>query len=126
LIADTYLSVGAPVQCAAPALLAIRTAMQQQISQRVTANLESLRAQTAGDSPWRVLAVEGGWYAILQAPRTRTEEEWTLNLLREDNVLAQPGFFFDFETEAFLVLSLLTPELTFQEGTTRILQTPLT
>jgi len=126
LIADTYLSVGAPVQCAAPALLEIRTAMQQQISRRVTANLESLRAQTAGDSPWRVLAVEGGWYAILQAPRTRTEEEWTLSLLRQDNVLAQPGFFFDFETEAFLVLSLLTPELTFQEGTTRILQTPLT
>ena len=41
---------------------------------------------------------------MLQVPRTRTEEEWTLKLLDESDVLVQPGFFFDFESEAFLVV----------------------
>jgi aspartate/methionine/tyrosine aminotransferase len=67
------------------------------------------------------LRVEGGWYAVLQIPRTRTEEEWTLKLLAECNVLVQPGFFYDFESEAFLVLSLLTESATFAEGVTRLL-----
>jgi len=34
-------------------------------------------------------------------------------------VLVQPGFFYDFETEAFLVMSLLTPPEIFQEGVAR-------
>jgi len=65
--------------------------------------------------------VEGGWYAVLQVPRTKSEEEWALDLLRERSVLVQPGFFYDFESEAFLVLSLLTSPPVFEEGTARIL-----
>jgi aspartate/methionine/tyrosine aminotransferase len=53
-------------------------------------------------------------------PRTRTEEEWTLKLLQESDVLVQPGFFFDFESEAFLVLSLLPEPATFLEGVARL------
>jgi len=68
-----------------------------------------------------VLDVEGGWYATMQVPRIRTEEEWVLSLLAEDGVLVQPGFFFDFESEAFLVISLLTSTGVFQEGVNRIL-----
>ena len=50
-----------------------------------------------------------------------------LSLLANDGVLVQPGFFFDFEREAFLVLSLLTPEDVFHEGVRRILaRAPLT
>ncbi len=63
-----------------------------------------------------MLPVEGGWYAIVQVPRTRSEEEWALALLAERDVLVQPGFFFDFETEAFLVVSLLTNPEVFEEG----------
>ena len=59
---------------------------------------------------------------MLQVPRTRSEEEWTLHLLEERNVLVQPGFFYDFAAEAFLVLSLLTPTDDFAEGIRRILQ----
>ena len=44
-----------------------------------------------------------------------------LNLLGEDGVLVQPGFFFDFEREAFLVISLLTAEDVFRKGVVRIL-----
>jgi hypothetical protein len=121
LIADTYLSVGTPVQWAAGTLLAMRESMQAQILERVRGNLVYLESQIGLDSPWRVLEPEGGWYAVLQAPRIYSEEEWALTLLGEDNVLVQPGFFFDFESEAFLVASLLTAPQIFQEGIRRIL-----
>ena len=121
LIADTYLSVGTPVQWAAPELLALRETMQKQILDRVRENLAFLQSQIGPESPWRVLQPEGGWYAVVQAPRIHSEEDWVLTLLGDDNVLVQPGFFFDFENEAFLVASLLTPAATFQEGIRRIL-----
>ena len=72
--------------------------------------------ETIHGSAATLLRTEGGWYAVLQVPRTRTEEEWTLKLLDESDVLVQPGFFFDFESEAFLVLSLLPEPATFAEG----------
>jgi alanine-synthesizing transaminase len=121
LVADTYLSVGTPVQWAAAPLLALRESMQAQILERVRRNLAYLKSQIAPDSPWRLLEPEGGWYAVIQAPRIHTEEDWVLTLLGEDHVLIQPGFFFDFESEAFLVASLLTPLDIFQEGLRRIL-----
>ncbi|HYL39354.1 MAG TPA: pyridoxal phosphate-dependent aminotransferase [Bryobacteraceae bacterium] len=121
LISDTYLSVGTPVQWAAAALLDFRGEIQRQILDRVRENRAHLANRIGSTSPWRLLHAEGGWYAILEAPRIRTEEEWVLTLLAEDNVLVQPGFFYDFEAEAFLVLSLLTPPESFREGLRRIL-----
>jgi len=121
LIADTYLSTGTPVQWAASALLASRAQVQGQILARVRQNRAFLASRIGPDSPWRLLATEGGWYAILEAPKIHTEEEWVLTLLSAGNVLVQPGFFFDFEREAFLVASLLTPPEVFQEGVQRIL-----
>ena len=118
-IADTYLSVSTPVQWAAAGLLALRPAIHSQIQRRVRANFDRLRAAFGAQSAIRVLNVEGGWYATLQVPRTRNEEDWTLALL-DDGVLAQPGFFYDFEAEAFLVVSLLTPEAIFADGIGRI------
>jgi alanine-synthesizing transaminase len=120
LIADTYLSVGAPVQYAAERLLEIGIAIRAQITERTLFNLRHSRA-TIADSPIRALDVEGGWYVTLEVPRLWSEEEWTLKLLREYGVLVQPGFFYDFEREAFLVLSLLTPSGDFAEGLRRIL-----
>jgi aspartate/methionine/tyrosine aminotransferase len=121
LIADTYLSVSAPVQWAAPGLLGLRGELQRQILDRVKANRVFLAGQIGPSSPWKLLATEGGWYVVLEAPRLQTEEEWVLNLLASDNVLIQPGFFFDFEREAFLVASLLTPQEVFREGIGRVL-----
>jgi len=119
-IADTFLSAGTPVQWALPRILAASASVQTQMRQRTRANLECLLERAAG-SPCRCLRVEGGWYAILEVPRIRTEEEWALRLLAENDVLVQPGFFYDFEAEAFLVLSLLTPPAVFAEGVRRIL-----
>jgi aspartate/methionine/tyrosine aminotransferase len=120
LIADTYLSVGTPVQHALPRLLALGAGVREQIAARVRANLDFLRSAVHGTA-CRVLDVEGGWYAILEVPRTRSEEEWCAELLDRDGVLVQPGFFYDFESEAFLVVSLLPPEEVFREGVGRLL-----
>jgi aspartate/methionine/tyrosine aminotransferase len=120
LIADTYLSVSTPIQLALPRLLALSNGILQQIRQRTAANLARLQEAARGSSA-TVLRAEGGWYAVLQVPRTRTEEEWTLKVLNESGVLVQPGFFFDFESEAFLVLSLLPEPATFAEGVSRLL-----
>ena len=68
------------------------------------------------------MKVEGGWYATLRVPRTKTEEQWCLDLLEQDKVLVQPGFFYDFESEAYLVLSLLTPARSFREGVMRLIR----
>jgi alanine-synthesizing transaminase len=119
LIADTYLSVSTPVQVALPQLLAASGGIMEQIRQRTALNLARLRETMLGSAA-TILRTEGGWYAVLQVPRTRTEEEWTLKLLGESDVLVQPGFFFDFESEAFLVLSLLPEHAAFAEGVARI------
>ncbi|MFN3323935.1 MAG: pyridoxal phosphate-dependent aminotransferase [Bryobacteraceae bacterium] len=120
LIADTYLSVGTPVQLAAEALLGVRTEFQRQLVDRLSGNLAFLRERAARSPSMRVLDVEGGWYATLRVPGIRSEEEWVLELLEQDGVLVQPGFFFDFESEAFLVMSLMTPEEEFRAGIERI------
>lgn len=114
-IADTYLSVGTPVQHAAARLLAAGESIQQQIRERTKANLRFARQELAG-SPASLLATEGGWYGIVQIPNVRTEEEWTLELLTRCHVLVQPGFFYDFESEAFVVVSLLAEPREFQAG----------
>ena len=118
-IADTYLSVGTPVQCAAPALLRAGDAVQRQIRRRCSANLAHLRQSLAGAAA-DILSVEGGWYAIIRMPRIRGEEDWALELLARHDVLLQPGFFYDFESEAYLIASLLTPPDVFAEGVRRL------
>ncbi|MFN0105987.1 MAG: pyridoxal phosphate-dependent aminotransferase [Bryobacteraceae bacterium] len=109
LIADTYLSVATPVQHALPALLHHGANIRQQIRNRTQTNLKILK-------PLRPLIVEGGWYAIIPTPRTRTEEEWALHLLEREQTLTQPGYFYDFESDGWLILSLLTPEADFASG----------
>jgi hypothetical protein len=118
-IADTYLSVGTPVQCAAARLLEAGESVQKQIRERTRENLGFVREVFESTSA-TVLDVEGGWSAVLQVPRVRTEEDWVLQFLIDYNVLIQPGFFYDFASEAFLVVSLLTPPDTFRQGVDRI------
>jgi alanine-synthesizing transaminase len=119
-IADTFLSVAAPVQHSARAWLRLRRSMQDQILDRVRSNLNWLR-DAIEESPLRLLSVEGGWYATLELPRQFSEEEWAMTLLEKDDVLAHPGYFYDFPREAFLVLSLLPRAEIFQEALNRIL-----
>ncbi len=120
LIADTFLSVGTPVQHAAPHLLAAGKKTAAAISARTKKNLASLDRALGNDSPATSLHVDGGWYATLRLPNVKSEDEWVLGFLDEDGVLVHPGAFFDFESEPFVVLSLLTRESDFENGVKKI------
>lgn len=106
LVADSYLSVSTPVQRAFPEVLEIAPRIRSAILERVRGNLERLR-------PLHPLEPEGGWSAVLRFGLPQSDEELALELL-ERGVLVHPGYFFDFESDDFLVLSLL-PER-FAEG----------
>jgi len=119
LIADTYLSVNTPAQLAIPDLLALRPGIQRQVMDRIAANRSHLM-QAALPPGCRPLESEGGWYTILTLPEGASEDEWTARLLDKEGVVTHPGYFFDFQREGYLVLSLLPAESVFREGIDRL------
>ena len=121
-ISDTYLSVGTPVQHAAEKMLALRHGRQQQIRLRIATNEACLRANCRDRQSCQVLLREGGWYAVLAIPAEISEEDLAVDLLQQENVFVHPGYFFDFPTSGFLVLSLLTPPEIFSEGVGRVMK----
>jgi aspartate/methionine/tyrosine aminotransferase len=121
IIADTYLSMNAPVQLAAPEFLRQRHTFQKQLMARVRANLEELDRQIAGQKNCGRLEMEGGWYAVLRIPATRSDEELALDLLERHGVYVHPGHFYDFSQDGYLIVSLITPQQEFAEGTRRLL-----
>jgi alanine-synthesizing transaminase len=116
VIADTYLSVNAPVQLAMPVFLGQRKSFQKQLLARVRQNLSELDRQLSQQKSCSRLAVEGGWYAVLRVPSIRSDEELALELLKSSGVNIHPGHFYDFSSEGFLVLSLITPTEIFARG----------
>jgi alanine-synthesizing transaminase len=121
VIADTYLSMNAPVQWATPVLLEQRKSLQQQLLARMKANLADLDKQLARQKSCRRLSLEGGWYAVLRVPVTQSDEELAIELLQKKSVLVHPGHFYDFPSDGYLVLSLIAPESEFREGISRLL-----
>lgn len=119
LLADTFLSPSGPVQHALPGLLRAGEHARRAIQSRTVANLGALFAAADG-TPLTPLPVEAGWYAVVRLPGVRTEESWVTGLLEERDVLVQPGWFYDFAEEPFVVLGLLTPEADFREGVRRL------
>jgi hypothetical protein len=121
VVADTYLSVATPVQRAAAGLLRRRAELQGPIAARVGRNLASLQGRARGTAA-TPLRVEGGWSALLRIPATIGEEDRALELLEDHDVVVHPGYFFDFDREALLVVSLLPPPEAFDEGVDRIVR----
>jgi alanine-synthesizing transaminase len=121
VIADTYLSVNTPVQMALPKLLELAPRVRDAILARVRANRAWLASRCGGEVPYHVLPAAAGWYAILAVPRTRTDEEWAVEVLERDRVLVQPGWFFDMPGDGWLVVSLLPEEPVFRAGIERVL-----
>jgi alanine-synthesizing transaminase len=122
LVCDTYLSVSTPVQLAAAELLERGGAIRRQIAARIAANHGGLKALSAAAPSCRVLRASGGWYAVVQVPTLRSEEELVLDLLTRDGVLVYPGYFYDFPRASYLIVSLLTPEGPFATGVGRMLE----
>jgi aspartate/methionine/tyrosine aminotransferase len=121
LVCDTYLSVSTPVQMAAPALIVAGAGIRSQIAARTLANYRMLQSSVAGVQSCRLLRSDGGWSAVLQVPSLEPEEDLVLRLLG-DGVLVQPGYFFDFSRESFLVVSLITPPAILADGIDLILR----
>jgi len=115
VIADTFLSMNAPVQWALPKWLASRAEWQEQIRRRVSANLAELDGQIASLPALQRLVVEGGWYAVLRVPAFGPDEQAILALL-ERGVWVYPGYFFGFPEAGWLVVSLLGAEPEFRCG----------
>ena len=122
LIADSFLSVGTPVQVAAPELLIRAAPVRAAIHDRVRRNLATARRMVAAMPACELLTVEAGWCAVVRIPATRSEEQFVLDLLAQEQILVHPGYFFDFRTEAFIVVSLLPEEALFDEAFPRVLR----
>jgi aspartate/methionine/tyrosine aminotransferase len=117
-IADAYLSPGAQVQLALPRLLALGERTRGRIRERARTNLTLLN-DALTDSAASVLRVEGGWYAVVRMPAVLDDEAWALTLLAQDDVLVQPGYYYEL-SGAHLVLSLLVDPGVMREAAARI------
>ncbi|MBB6146698.1 aspartate/methionine/tyrosine aminotransferase [Silvibacterium bohemicum] len=121
IIADTFLAMNAPIQCALPAWLRGRREIQQQIRSRLAGNLAILDTALASQNMVTRLDVEAGWYAILRVPALAPDEELAIRLVREHGVSVHPGSSFGFADSGWLVLSLLVPPADFLAGVQSIL-----
>jgi aspartate/methionine/tyrosine aminotransferase len=121
LIADNFLSASTPVQAALDDLLRIGASIHASIRDRIRRNLDFLQRAVAVTPSVTALPVEGGWSVVLRVPRVRTDEELTIDLVERSGVLVQPGYFFDFPDDGYLVVSLLTRPDVFEEGIARLL-----
>ncbi len=89
VIADTFLSMNAPVQRSLPSWLKGRGAIQEQILERVRVNLAC-----AERSGVEVLRVEAGWCAILRLPQMTQDSDVAEHLLQSYGVVVHPGAFY--------------------------------
>jgi alanine-synthesizing transaminase len=122
VIADTYLSMNAPLQLATPVLLEQRKNFQPLLLDRLRTNLGQLANQLTKQDTCSLLRVEGGWYAILRVPVTHSDEELAVKLLQDSGVVVHPGTFYDFSSDGYLIVSLITSPQIFREGITRVLK----
>ena len=122
LVADTYLSVGTPVQEQAEVLLDHGRSRRRMIHARVRENYRTLRRIAADEPAVAVLDAEGGWSGIIRVPDLTGEEDQVLQLFQRDGVLVQPGFFFDMTGGAHMVVSLLTDPGDFSTGLHRLIR----
>jgi len=111
VIADTFLSMNAPVQLALPGWMAGRVRVQEEILDRVRRNLAVVKAAGV-----EVLVMEAGWSAILRLPLRRGAGEMVEGLVRKAGVVVHPGSFYGMAEDGRVVVSLIGPEAEFAKG----------
>jgi len=122
IIADTFLSMNAPIQLAASVLLDQRKHVQPVLRERLRANLAELDRQLVTYPSCVRLQIEGGWYAVLRVPAIESDDNLAIRLLRKANVSLHPGHYYDFQGEGHLVLSLITDPAVFRQGVAVLLR----
>lgn len=118
-IADTYLSVGAPVAAALPELLGLADEAVAATRDRLRTNLATARA-LLDDGGWRVRRCDGGWTVLVDVPRWLPDDELAMHLLRSAHLAVHPGWFYDLPTTGALAVSLLPEPEAFAEGCRRL------
>ena len=108
VVADTFLSMSAPVQLALPLWLAGRETVRAQILARVRANVRAI-----GDAGVEMLRAEAGWSAVLRLPQRSAEVG--MDLL-DRGVVVHPGTFYGMSERGRAVVSLIVEEGEFREG----------
>ena len=116
LITDTFLSVSTPIQNALPDWLNLGMQMNSQIMNRIKHNYEFLSKYAANNTMFRIYKIEGGWNVIIKTLSNDFDEEWSDLLVRKDGIITQPGYFYDFERNDCMVISLLVQEKLFRKG----------
>jgi aspartate/methionine/tyrosine aminotransferase len=115
-ILDTYLPVAAPTEHALPELLQLGVERRAAIAHRLATNRRILADALGPPSPVTALPAEGGWLSILRLPAIQSDEAWATELVTEDGVLVQPGYFFDLPRDSHVVVSLLPAPAVFAAG----------
>jgi alanine-synthesizing transaminase len=118
VVLDTFLSVSTPIMLAAPELLVIADTLQSALRARLEANRARLDALTTGRPLWPRPYL-GGWSTLVDLPRTASDDAWAHAAL-DAGVVVQPGWYFDLEAPATVVLSLLPPPDVFEDGVRRL------
>jgi len=121
-IADAFLSVGTPVQLAAPRFLELASNIRERIRERVEENLSVLEREVQHVPEVTFPVPDGGWYATLQLPAIVSSEEWAIDFLERASVYLHPGVLFGFERDSHVVASLLPPPGRFRIAIERILR----
>ncbi|HEV2618456.1 MAG TPA: aminotransferase class I/II-fold pyridoxal phosphate-dependent enzyme, partial [Acidobacteriaceae bacterium] len=117
IVADTFLSMSAPVQLALPSWLAGRHRIQAQILERARGNLGMLRQiEDEARGRLQLLPVEAGWSAVVGLTRCAGELSCAEGLLRERGVLVHPAGFYGMAGANRLLVSLIVEPGEFEEG----------
>ncbi|MCA1734401.1 MAG: pyridoxal phosphate-dependent aminotransferase, partial [Acidobacteria bacterium] len=122
LVADSFLSVHTAVQAALPDLLPLAERISDSIRARIRGNA-SLMSAMIGRRPaaLQLLPIEGGWSAVIRVPSLGSDEDLAIELIEAASIVVQPGYFFDFASEGYLVVSLLCEPEQFETGTRQML-----
>jgi alanine-synthesizing transaminase len=116
ILNDTYLSANTPAQAALPELLAAGESVRPLILERLSGNDQTLRGILKDVPGCSILHAGGGWNAVVGLPDGLSDAECALGVLRREGVYCYPGFFFDFDENNVIILSLLAPLEEFAEG----------
>ena len=104
VIADTFLSMNAPVQIGSADL-----AGGTEGDSGADSGAGSGESRCGERSGVEVLRVEAGWSAVLRLPQMGREGEVAEMLLREAGVVVHPGSFYGIAEAGRVVVSLLGP-----------------
>jgi aspartate/methionine/tyrosine aminotransferase len=114
VIADTFLSMNAPAQFALPSWLANREKTNQQILERVLANIRVIERYGLEQ-----FDCEAGWSSVIPLPRVGVGADRLLS----EGVVVHPGSFYGMPEPERIVVSLIVREDEFSTGIYTIAKT---